>query len=91
MNSAPVPVRCPCGGEFSVAESLKGGIANCPHCRRAIQIPGGFDPLFWGLLGGGSLLGLLVAVVAGAAGGWAWGIGVLSAVAVLIGVLVLVS
>lgn len=38
------PAACACGHEFEVADSLAGGIANCPRCGKAVEIPGLRDP-----------------------------------------------
>jgi len=44
---------------FQVPRSMKGGIANCPRCRKIVSVPGGPEGLFYVLL----FLG--IAVVAG--------------------------
>jgi len=44
---------------FQVPQSMKGGIANCPRCRKIVNVPGGPEGLFYVLL----FLG--IAVVAG--------------------------
>ncbi len=41
-----IEVRCDCGRSFEVPDSLAGGIANCPGCGRAADVPGLRDP-FW--------------------------------------------
>lgn len=61
----PAPVRCPhCHGAFQPAAELAGGIANCPRCGKAVEVPGLRDPI-WRLLQIGALvlvvgLGMLV-------------------------------
>jgi hypothetical protein len=35
---------------FQVPRSMKGGIANCPRCQQAVDIPGGPEGLFYVLL-----------------------------------------
>lgn len=62
-------VACPCGHVFSVASSLRGGIANCPHCRQAVKISGGRDLVFLGLVGAASLVVLGATALAGWLGG----------------------
>lgn len=86
-----VAVACSCGGKFQVSDSFKGGLVNCPSCGKATTVPGGPEPLFWGLLGGGVALvligsGLLWAFVGAVAGGIAFGVG-----AAVIGAIVLAS
>jgi len=45
-----INVTCDCGNMFQVARSLKGGIANCPRCRKIVDVPGGPEGLFYVLL-----------------------------------------
>lgn len=41
-------VYCPhCEAHFFAAKSMRGGYANCPTCQRAVQVAGGYEPLFW--------------------------------------------
>ena len=54
-----INVTCDCGNMFEVPRSMKGGIANCPRCRKIVNVPGGPEGLFYVLL----FLG--IAVVAG--------------------------
>ena len=51
-----IDVACDCGNKFQVPRSMKGGIANCPKCRKNVNIPGGPEALFFVLL----FLGILV-------------------------------
>lgn len=51
-----VDVACDCGNIFQVPRSMKGGIANCPKCRKSVDVPGGPEGLFYVLL----FLGILV-------------------------------
>lgn len=51
-----VNVACDCGNIFQVPRSMKGGIANCPKCRKSVNVPGGPEALFYVLL----FLGILV-------------------------------
>jgi len=58
-----VPVTCPnCDETFSVPKSMKGGQANCPSCRRAVPVGGGYEPLFWILLSLGVFFVLLISI-----------------------------
>lgn len=82
-------VTCPCGTRFRVAASLKGGLANCPVCKKATTVEGGPEPLFWGLLAAGTVVVLAIAAALWAAvgplaGGIALGVGtiLLAAIAV---------
>lgn len=45
-----INVTCDCGNMFQVARSLKGGIANCPRCRKVVDVPGGPEGPFYVLL-----------------------------------------
>ena len=51
-----IDVTCDCGNIFQVPRSMKGGIANCPKCRKSVNVPGGPEGLFYVLL----FLGILV-------------------------------
>ncbi len=60
---------CACGHDFEVADEIAGGITNCPHCGKAVEVPGLRDP-FWRVLQGFAA----VAWAAATAGGYvAWG------------------
>lgn len=49
-------IICPqCAGNFTVPESMRGGVANCPKCRKLVDIPNALEYVFWG----GVLLALL--------------------------------
>jgi hypothetical protein len=57
---------------FQVPQSMKGGIANCPRCRKIVDVPGGPEGLFYVLLflgivlvGGISALFFAVSITAG--------------------------
>ena len=56
-----VPVDCSeCGEPFEVPKSLRGGLANCPRCGKAVKVADGPEPLFiffvtLGLIGSGLL------------------------------------
>ena len=54
---------CGCGHEFEVADELAGGLANCPRCGKAVEVPGLRDPL-WRLLQGGAAIGWAAATAA---------------------------
>jgi hypothetical protein len=58
-----VEVYCECGHLFHAKKSLKGGLTNCPSCDKAVQVPGGPEPMFWILFGGGALLVLAIAAM----------------------------
>ena len=53
-----INVTCDCGNMFQVPRSMKGGIANCPRCRKVVEVPGGPEGLFYVLL----FLGIAVVV-----------------------------
>ncbi len=53
-----INVTCDCGNMFQVPRSMKGGIANCPRCRKIVEVPGGPEGLFYVLL----FLGIAVVV-----------------------------
>ena len=68
-----IEVRCGCGRSFEVQDSLAGGIANCPGCGRAADVPGLRDPIWKALLVGALIVwagaSALVTVAAGPAAG----------------------
>ena len=86
-----IEVHCPCGHFFRVARSLKGGMANCPRCGKAADVPGGPEGLFWLLLGLGTLVVVLVAACFFAADEWATGLAVLGVGGLLLLIRVLAS
>ena len=63
-----VEVRCSCKRYFRVAKSLKGGIANCPFCGKAADVPAGPEPLFLFLLSLGVLAVLVPTAILCASG-----------------------
>lgn len=89
MGSGPdnsLEVHCPhCDRSFSVPKSMWGGKANCPGCRRAVDVGGGFELAFW------INIVLAVLVVLGISAGFAVGMGAMAGtIALLIGVTLLV-
>ncbi|HUG90121.1 MAG TPA: hypothetical protein VML55_04760 [Planctomycetaceae bacterium] len=67
-------VICPrCGQTFVVPVALIGGIANCPGCGRAVEVPGRSEAMYWSLLGLGAAGVLAAAVLAFVLGGPAIG------------------
>lgn len=52
-----------CDSHFPAAKSMRGGFANCPGCNRAVQVSGGYEPLFWVLCGLGAAFILLVSTL----------------------------
>lgn len=64
---------------FEVGAELAGGIANCPGCGKAVDVPGLNDPI-WRVLQGVALLGVVAVTVlvsrsSGVPTGLAWGVG----------------
>ena len=87
-----VEIICPhCGAMFGVPRSMKGGIANCPECRTAVQVPGGYEPEFWLLWGLGAAFAVLVSWVAFAVQGLWAGIATLLVGALILGAVTLAS
>lgn len=86
-----VAVECQCGHRFAVPRSLKGGLANCPECRRATQVPGGPEPLFWVLLSGGIVVALVLTAFFAIEFGAAAGVITLAVCALIIVAIVLAS
>ena len=86
----PIHVLCPeCGTGFAVPPSMRGGVANCPNCGRAVPVPGGPEPLFWLLVACGVVAVLMATGLAWLAGGpisaaVVFGIGALVLAAVLL-------
>ena len=70
---------------------MKGGIANCPQCRKAVEVGGGPEPLFWLLLAAGGLAVLVAAAIAWGIGGTWAGLGALVLGALILGGIVLAS
>ena len=70
-----------------VPPAMKGGIANCPDCGRAVEVSGRSEGMYWALLGLAAA-GVLAAAAAGfaaggpAAGGIVLGLGVLAVITV---------
>ena len=90
--TTPVEVTCRhCLLRFKAARSLKGGLTNCPQCGKATEVPGGPEPLFWALLGGGGLVVLAVAYLVAQLYGAAAGLAVVLLGAVVIGIAVAAS
>lgn len=81
MPSSPViGVDCQhCLKSFEAADSLAGGITNCPGCGKATPVPGLRDPLFRvmqvAMLGGWAVLTAI---------GWVYG-GALAALVLAVG------
>lgn len=78
-----IETECPyCDIFFSVPDSMSGGMANCPRCEKAVDVGGGYEPLFWVLCGLGVVgicvfSGLMFWVGGAIAGGITFVIGVL--------------
>jgi len=70
-----------CDADFPAPKSMAGGHANCPRCRRAVEVGGGTDVLYWTLmaLGAAFVLGIsgMLLFVAPAAGVAVFAIGAL--------------
>lgn len=43
---------------------MKGGLANCPDCQKAVPVLHGFDFLFWLLIAGGVAVSLFFVILA---------------------------
>ncbi len=74
-----------CSTRFEVPYSMKGGLANCPHCEKATKVSGGAEPLFWVICIAVLLGGIMLAGLATWAAGWAVGITILVLVLVVSG------
>ncbi len=57
-------LKCGCLRSFPVKDEFAGGIVNCPHCGKAVEVPGLRDP-FWRVLqvGAAILWAVVTAVV----------------------------
>jgi hypothetical protein len=72
-----VEVRCVhCGSFFEAADSLAGGLTNCPACGRATDVPGLRDRFFRAIQIGMAAAWALLTAIGWSAGGWAGAIGV---------------
>ncbi len=73
-----------CGQPFEVADTLAGGLTNCPACGKATPVSGLRDP-FFRLIQIGTAVGWALLVACGwFAGGWIGAVlvGIVSALAV---------
>lgn len=60
-----VPVDCSeCGEPFEVPKSLRGGLANCPRCGKAVKVADGPEPLFIAIVASGLIVAGLLSVMA---------------------------
>jgi uncharacterized paraquat-inducible protein A len=87
-----IPVHCPnCDESFPVPRSMQGGHANCPNCRRAVPVGGGYEPLFWVLVGLGAAFVLGVSALLGIFVHPAAGIGAFVVGAAVMGIVIAAS
>jgi hypothetical protein len=71
------PVVCVhCGRAFEPPAAARGGLANCPACGKAVDVPGLRDPMWRLLQTGGVLLALLAGWLAAGAFGPAAGVAI---------------
>ena len=59
-----------CGKSFEVADSLVGGLANCPACGKATPVEGLRDPWFRLIQVGTAVGWALLTAIGWSAGGW---------------------
>ena len=87
-----IPVHCPnCAEDFTVPKSMKGGHANCPGCRQAVPVVGGYEAEFWILFGLGAVFVLGISLGLGFAVHPAAGIVTFLIGAVIMGIVIAVS
>lgn len=92
MSSDQIEVYCPhCTEQFTAPTSMKGGLANCPACGRAVPVGGGPEPLFWALFSLGVAAVLLISGVSFAAAGPVGGILTLLIGAAILTIIVVAS
>ncbi len=86
VDGNSLEVHCSdCDRTFHVPKSMWGGKANCPGCRRAVDVGGGFELAFW------INIALAILLVLAISGGLAVGVGaVAGTIALLIGVTLVV-
>jgi len=83
-----IEVECErCGGFFEAADSLAGGLTNCPACGKATEVPGLRDKFFRVIQVGMAVVWALLTAIGWSAGGWAGALGVGFGVALLIGLI----
>ena len=83
-----IEVECErCGKFFEAADSLAGGLTNCPACGKATEVPGLRDKFFRVIQVGTAIVWALLTAVGWSAGGWAGGIGVAVGAAFVIALL----
>ena len=73
-----------CGQPFECADTLAGGLTNCPLCGKATPVPGLRDPYFRLIQIGMAIGWALLTTVGWFAGGWigALALGTLSALVI---------
>ena len=59
-----------CGRFFEAADSMAGGLTNCPACGKATEVPGLRDQYFRAMQVGTAVVWALVTAIAWFAGGW---------------------
>ena len=81
-----VAVECErCGKFFEAADSLAGGLTNCPACGKATGVPGLRDGFFRVIQLGMAVAWVLLTAIGWSAGGWAGALGAGAGAALVIG------
>jgi len=76
-----------CGHRFEAADTLAGGLANCPGCGKATPVPGLRDPYFRLLQAAMALGWVLLAAIGWMTLGWIGAIAFGVGAALLIGLI----
>ena len=83
-----IEVECErCGKFFEAADSLAGGLTNCPACGRATEVPGLRDNFFRAIQVGMAVAWAILTAIGWTAGGWAGALGVGAGAALVIALL----
>jgi uncharacterized paraquat-inducible protein A len=78
-----------CGRSFDVADTLAGGLSNCPSCGKATSVPGLHDPYYRLFQIAVAMLWMLLTALGWSVGGWLGAIAVGTATALVIGIIYL--
>ena len=83
-----IEVECErCGQFFEAADSLAGGLTNCPACGKATEVPGLRDKFFRVIQVGMAVAWALLTAIGWTTGGWVGALGVGAGAALVIGLL----
>lgn len=83
-----IEVECECCGKFfEAADSLAGGLTNCPACGKATAVPGLRDRYFRAVQVGMAVAWAVLTAIGWSTGGWVGALAVGAGAALVIGIL----